>query len=80
VTGPNPDAELDHLLGLDDLPPARVLPEHMATAHRVLELWEQLRPLGYDLAALAGFIAQVEADAEQRAVARYIAEHHAAGT
>jgi hypothetical protein len=78
VTGPgpdDPDAALDAALGIDALPPAAVVPRHLALCV----------PLWLTSAYLSGpeFIqrmAQLVADAEQRAVARYIAEHTAAGT
>lgn len=75
MTGPNPDAELDEALGLDELPPAVVTPAHLALCE----------PLWLTSAYLSGpeFIrrmAQLVADAEQRGAARVIAERDAAGT
>lgn len=72
MTGPNPDAELDEALGINQLPPAIVTEEHHRLAAVALNSPEP-RQRWHD-------VAQALADEGQRAVARYIAEHAAAGT
>jgi hypothetical protein len=72
MTGPNPDAELDDALGIRQLPPAVVTDEHMKQAAKIIRTF-------YTRRNRRG-VAQVIADLEQRAVARYIAEQRAAGT
>jgi hypothetical protein len=72
MTGPNPDAELDDALGISQLPPAVVTDEHMKQAAKIIRTF-------YTRRNRRG-VAQVIADLEQRAVARYIAEQRAAGT
>lgn len=67
MTGPNPDAELDAALGVDQLPPAAVTDEHRALARKL--------PGNTPFEV----IAQAIADAEQRGAARVLAEHQAAG-
>lgn len=77
MTRPNPDAELDKALGVDQLPPAAVTEADRAEAHRI---WDEALcnsgVPGWDRLAV---LAQALADAEQRAVARYIAACAAAG-
>lgn len=75
MTGPNPDAELDEALGVDQLPPAAVTDDHLARATGLLS-----GPPGYREPELVERVAQAIADAEQRGAARVIAEHAAAGT
>jgi hypothetical protein len=75
MTGPNPDAELDAALGIDDLPPADVTAAHMAI---VEPLWATSAHLSGP--EFARRMAQLVADAEQRGAARVLAEHAAAGT
>lgn len=87
MTGPNPDAELDNALGINQLPPAVVTDEHRQRALRALFPTAKFRPSDVaELAEMAGWswlvhrTAQAIADEGQRAVARYITEHTAAGT
>lgn len=74
MTGPDPDADLDRALGIDQLPPAIVTDDHQRRAAALLTDktpgWADARDA----------IAQALADAEVRAVARYVAERVAAGT
>lgn len=82
MTGPNPDAELDEALGVTQLPPAAVTDDHCRAA--MAALWPSLGHTDPDDLNVASQrqlarAAQAVADAEQRAVARYIAERDAAG-
>jgi hypothetical protein len=76
VTGPNPDAELDAALGLDQLPPARFTHDHLLIAAELTHAWEESE-LG--IGNLRDRIAQAIADAEARGSARVIAEREKAG-
>ncbi len=85
MTGPSPDAELDAALGLDKLPPAQVSERHVELALAALFPVARFEPADvHELEPAARNqvqrTAQAIADAELRAVARYITEHAVAGT
>lgn len=84
MTGPNPDAELDEALGVDQLPSAVITDAHLASARALVDEWKSPTVHTYKKPGAEGFliglIAAAVADEGQRAVARYIAEHEVAGT
>lgn len=84
MTGPNPDAELDEALGVDQLPPAVITDAHLADARGLVAEWRSPVVHTYKRPGAEGFlvglIAAAVADAEQRGAARVLAEQAAAGT